>query len=220
MKRSYGVGLCRLRNEPEILLCRRRSTYAFCDFMRGNYNPDDLQPLFDGMSNSEKIAISHQGFDELWRHLELSPGKGAAYASYKYKFKSIKSDHLRTAIKRSRRANQIWEIPKGRAISGEGDLDAAVREVEEEINVDPHEYDVIMDISPRQFRVTDNGVTYLSTYYIAHYDSDREFLYGDLQVYEVDSIRWWKLSELRDAKMDVCVEILELFAEYMSPVEL
>ncbi len=76
-KHSYGIALCRsnrLTGEPEVLMCRKRVTYEFAEFVYGRYYIDDvdkLNKLLNSMTCYEKILLKTKDFDKIWWHLTL-----------------------------------------------------------------------------------------------------------------------------------------------------
>jgi 8-oxo-dGTP pyrophosphatase MutT (NUDIX family) len=73
---SYGIACCRVNplNIIEILLVKKRYTYAFVAFVFGHYNKKDdkrLTFLFNGMTTQEKIDILSLRFDLIWYKIWL-----------------------------------------------------------------------------------------------------------------------------------------------------
>jgi 8-oxo-dGTP pyrophosphatase MutT (NUDIX family) len=78
-KVSYGIALSRYNenknNNVEILLIKKRYTYAFQSFVMGNYKNNDIKYikyLFNNMCFSEKIDIIGMQFNQMWRRIWLN----------------------------------------------------------------------------------------------------------------------------------------------------
>lgn len=77
LKRSYGIACCRFNNQLrryEVLMIRKRYTYAFFSFVFGQYNKNDesqLIEMFNNMTNQEKLDILSLRFDLLWWRIWL-----------------------------------------------------------------------------------------------------------------------------------------------------
>ena len=76
-KKSYGIACCRYNlktNLPEILMIKKRYTYAFFDFVFAKYKKKDdnrLRKLFNQMSIQEKAEILRLDFDKLWARIRI-----------------------------------------------------------------------------------------------------------------------------------------------------
>ena len=76
-KESYGLACCRYNlktMEPEVLMVKKRYTYAFFDFVFAKYKKKDdnrLRKLFSQMSVHEKIDILRLDFDKLWCRIRI-----------------------------------------------------------------------------------------------------------------------------------------------------
>jgi len=76
-KKSYGIACCRynlVTKEPEVLMIKKRYTYAFFNFVFTKYKKNDdirLRKLFDQMSIQEKADILQLDFDKLWIRIRI-----------------------------------------------------------------------------------------------------------------------------------------------------
>lgn len=74
-KYSIGAIVCRrYENIPQVLLVKRRITYAFSEFIFKNYRYWDnkrIKGLFERMSTQEKCLILSRDFDKIWYHIFL-----------------------------------------------------------------------------------------------------------------------------------------------------
>jgi 8-oxo-dGTP pyrophosphatase MutT (NUDIX family) len=78
-KTSYGIALAKYNkaanNNVEILLIKKRYTYAFFELVMAHYKKGDLKYIkymFDNMSYSEKIDIMSMQFSRLWSRIHHS----------------------------------------------------------------------------------------------------------------------------------------------------
>lgn len=199
-KASYGVALCQYNREKnnrvEIMMIKKRYSYAFFNFVFGRYKPNDtkyLGNLFNNMSFSEKIDILGMQFENMWYRIWLSiPSKhfdisdiydvdaiqtltsAEKYRSFfqkKNKFeKNFVNDggkRLKELIRQSSDAEIIWEIPKGGKNGNETNMDCAMREFLEETSISQINYKVLYEISPSVEIINDDGLVYQHYYYIA-----------------------------------------------------
>lgn len=85
IKRSYGIALCRINKEFEILLIKKKYTYYFFEFVYGNYkesNEKYLMFLFNNMTYEEKMCILNMKFSDMWYRITLTnPDKLDYYGS-------------------------------------------------------------------------------------------------------------------------------------------
>lgn len=76
-KKTYGIALCRFNEKKtaEILMIKKRYTYAFFSFVFGyykKYNTKQIKSLFNNMTLEEKIDILSMNFSILWYRIWLS----------------------------------------------------------------------------------------------------------------------------------------------------
>lgn len=68
---SYGIACVRKNKDTgcyEVLMIKKRHTYAFVEFIRGMYDPCkdlDLEYMFDSMTITEKSLIQSRSFNTL-----------------------------------------------------------------------------------------------------------------------------------------------------------
>lgn len=220
-RKSYGIALCRInaQHEPEIILVKKRYTYQFFEFVLGKYQKSDaryLTKLFNCMTYQEKMDILSLKFDTLWYKIWLEvPGTDGvltckrevgfnekrylySYSKSKRKFESFLNDknYLRKLINHSSNSETVWEIPRGRKISNEKEVDAAIREFNEETGVDPRKYTILWNVKPIVTSYKDAGVVYKTTYYLAQLDpkhanfEPKVYFSSYNQIIEVEAIKW------------------------------
>lgn len=204
IKESYGMAICRHKNnQSEILLCRRRTTYNFGEFVYGKYHPYDwikITELINGMTTSEKIEILTFDFTHIWWKLNLRNPTDLFAISCKKKFETnfINRDRLTKAINNSKDIELLWEIPKGRPEKFELPIDTAIRETYEEVGVSYNDYKIIHDITPIKYHITVYNTQYNMKFYIAHYNATSVDLRFKMKhIKEIDAVQWWPLKNIR-----------------------
>lgn len=218
IKRSYGIALCRkarCKNEDqyEILLVKKRFTYAFCDFIIGHYKKSDaraLQRMFNEMAMHEKHELMTLDFNRIWYHMHHEiPENGFSFQTFargRNKYNALTSDggkYLAKLINGSTNVTAIWEIPKGRAEFNELPLDAAMRELHEETSISPSEYTLAWNVKPLTYSYEDQGVKYIFTYYTAILRADVDIsaqsrfkVCKATYAHELECVRWVSTKEL------------------------
>jgi 8-oxo-dGTP pyrophosphatase MutT (NUDIX family) len=225
--KSYGVSVCRYnvaKEQYEILLVKKRCTYAYVEFILGRYNRNSDNAallMFNHMTNDEKVTILSLDFGQIYFKVflvnpdssnadmaRISPEDLSRYRSYKRHFEHcfLKDGgvKLRRLIDRSKNIETIWEIPKGRKERDdpqEKELICATREVKEEAGIDVDQYEILMDISPRKLVKTEDGVKWINYIYIGVcYDQDYDpcvRFHHRQQIAEVVDVKWMCLDEVK-----------------------
>ena len=84
-----------------------------------------------------------------------------------------------------------WGFPKGRRNYQEKDLDAAIREWEEETGYYKHQIRLISNLLPYEEIFTgSNNKSYKHKYYVALFSGDIDALSNNFQATEVSAISW------------------------------
>lgn len=213
----YSIGIACIRfsaNRPEMLMVKKRYTYAYSDFVHGKYPQVDFRRnkaaradilrLFDNMTVEEKLDILSLDFGQIWYRVWLNSPKPPVYYTAKNKFETTflidGGNRLRKLINKSKSVNNVWEIPKGRKKSRvEPDVICAIREFSEETNIAKNAYRLMMGLK-KTYSYIDNGIQYNNTYYIAvarhHIEPNVNFAMQD-QINEISDIRWMNIDEIK-----------------------
>lgn len=199
---SYGIACFRYHNKQyEVLLVKRRFTYAFCDFINGNYSKKDnksIMKLLDNMTTDEKADIAMLNFDILWARV----WKDKKVDSKKFKiftenFLKDKGVRLLKLLRESKSIDHIWELPKGQKDKHENELQCAIREFREETSLSKSRYTLFPNAS-RIYSYIDDGKTFVLKYYFAilnkNYNNIRINLYNDSSVLEC---KWVSMRDLQ-----------------------
>ncbi len=207
---SYGV-IC-INKENKVLMIQRKDSLSYIEFLRGKYELNDdnyILSLLNGCSLKERELIKNTSFDKLWEILWFS-GKEKKkqtdrmikeYTNSKYKFETLGSEKINNLIKKCtiHHKNPEWEIPKGRRNNHESNIKCAIREFQEETDINKDEYILLENVNPisEEF-VGSNGVRYKHIYYYAFYKGNRDLSINKdkyEQYSEIGDIRWLSLNE-------------------------
>ena len=175
-KISIGIIIIRINNkQPEVLLINKRCTYAFSEFICGNYKTynNKIEYILEQMTTEELLDIWSLNFEQMWYRFCLTVNKQDIYYNKKYsKFQSTFMQdggiYLRKLISNTTsKGNLLWEVPKGRKLNNkESDINCAIREVEEETGIKKNQYNFIPN-AKRKVSFISCGVKYICIYYIA-----------------------------------------------------
>lgn len=201
-KRSYGIACFRLHNNQyEVLLVKRRYTYAFCDFVNGRYsnkNNSSILKLFNNMTVEEKADISLLDFHILWTRVWHNSTKNykKKYELFNNNFLKDGGERLLKLLKMSKSIDHIWELPKGQKERFESDEQCAVREFKEETGLSKDKYKLYN--ASRVYSYVDDNILYILKYYFATMNkthaSTKINSYTDSSVIEC---KWVSMVELK-----------------------
>lgn len=197
-----------IENNLKFLLICRRHTICYIEFIRGNYNSEDVQymtELFNRMTADEINKIKNKDFDLLWNDLWISKNMlyNREYNISKSKFEILLNDkqmfnldyYLNLDIKWY---EPEWEFPKGKRNIKETDYDCANREFREETNFDENEYEIINFNMFNEIFMGNNGINYRYIYYLAQSKKLDEPIISDInfqQKIEISDIKWFTYSD-------------------------
>ena len=217
---SYGVILYQIDEHkiPRIVMIERKDSLSFIEFIRGKYknamNITYIKLLISRMTEEEKEKLLHYSFDELWSNLwihiddvnqrikkEFIRSKDIFYKLKTGVMKDDQFHSLETIIQSSPKNYKMneWEIPKGRRSGHENNRDCAIREFNEETNINPDKYEMITNMIPliEEYRGI-NNVRYKHIYYVGKTDEQIELmidLENKEQYTEIKNISWVTESE-------------------------
>jgi 8-oxo-dGTP pyrophosphatase MutT (NUDIX family) len=210
---SYGIILFRPSLDGlQFLMIRRKDSFGYIDFIRGKYNPQNLQQLLttvDEMSLEEKNRILTLPFETLWREMwgESNIQYKNEEVSSKKKFDIMNegifynnSDVLITLkdivnMSTTNWKETEWEFPKGRRNQKEKDLDCALREFEEETGILKTDVTVIENVLPfEEMFIGSNHKSYKHKYFLAFMDKTTDIYnknnLNNFQKTEVSKLEW------------------------------
>ncbi len=211
---SFGLGICRKRGETyEILLCQRRVSYEFLEFLRGRFLNDDyekINKLYIGMTKKEKELLMSNNFNNMISHAGVKENINSR--------KRINNaiEYIRKGTNNNQQYKDlIWDLPKGKQEKFEKDLDTAVRETQEELSISPNQYKVLFDISPIRASYIDYEVTYNFTFYVAEYTSmTDEWQVDNLEIHMAKWHSFDDLQVINSPLVGTMNDILAKFRDY------
>lgn len=206
-KKSIGVVLFN-KSLNKILMIQKKVTYAFIDFIFGNYckNPTSLNTtllkLFSNITLQEKSILLSLQFDYIWYSMfaTTEPCKNYYVAMNHYnKFindggKLLKQLVLSTPYAQS----PNWEPPKGRRKKNEPNIICAIREFEEETNIDSDNYNILPNYKINYIFI-ENNIQYNIVYYVATMKENKSTSLSLTELNklkEINDIRWVPLCHL------------------------
>lgn len=204
-----------------VLMVRRKDSMSYMEFIRGKYDPTDLnyvKMLLSNMTVDEQKTIATEEFDTLWTRLW---GQGRDTRSMEYEI--AKENYMQLDRKSlitcapSKHTEPEWGFPKGRRSKGESDVQCAVREFFEETNVSPDAYEIISNLwFTETFKAT-NNITYRHIYAVAVLkDSSLINLAQKLtttQKREVSAVAWKTLKQAKEITRPHYVERKAMIGE-------
>lgn len=222
-KTSYGIALCAKKNGMfKILMIKKKYTYSFFDFVYGKYKKKDsrsIMVLLNNMTYIEKSLISKLNFGRMWEYiwgfnpeydvfsqsnknfkkgLNIFFQKKAQFDSY---FAHNSGKRINGLIKNSVNAEAVWEIPKGRKKINETEIDAAMREFNEETSVSSSKYKIFWHVAPIIDTYYTSDVLYTTKYFLAgcltNNLNPRVFFKNKEQCDEIQNIKWISSNEIK-----------------------
>lgn len=216
---SMGIILIQFNPDTkknEYLMVRRRNTIGFVEFMRGKYTLDNYKyilNIFTIMTIAEREQILTGTFDELWESLWMKKNMRQyqnEYSHSKKKFDILKNGLIVTQLNQKLNledfhrlapkdyTEQEWGFPKGRRNLRESDMEAAIRECNEETGLKTDEYKIIEDAPTfQEVFLGTNNIRYKHVYFLANYDSDKILemdLDNSVQRLEISEVSWFPLE--------------------------
>ena len=170
-------------NNVKFLMIQRKNSLGYLEFMRGRYdvnNNDNINYIFEQMTQNEIIDILTKEFDLLWNDLwdENNIKNKNHYKEYitsKQKFYELKLNKIDfiSNLKPKFLFNE-WGFPKGRRELYESDIICAIREFEEETNIKENMYNLLESCNKiKENLIGTNGINYLHNYYLAILNSEK-----------------------------------------------
>ena len=208
-------------NMLDFLLIKRRNTIAIIEFIRGKYkikNYKYLLNLFYQMTNKEKEDLLNLSFDDNWKKIWLldninSETHVKEYNTSKKKYMLLKdgiiSNNIEVTIEKlikhscNRYVESEWGFPKGRKNFEETEIECALREFEEETNINKNNINLLDINYIDELYMSTNNIKYKHTYYISQYiNKNNKLSITKESNIEIDDIKWFKykdaISKIRD----------------------
>ncbi len=192
----------------EILLVKKRITYAFSVFVNGLYDPynrENIMRVLNAMTVDEKLLVLSQDFGSMWKHVWLALEPKRAFIQCLRKFEDAfmvdGGERLKRLMWSTTSSGQLmWEIPKGRKMYPEEmDLQCAVREFVEETGVSKSSFTIYPSLKRKEL-YSDDGRLYETIYFGAAARGNFKLIISARdqdQMSEISDIRWVTLQELK-----------------------
>jgi len=185
----------------EYLLIKRKDSLGFVEYMRGKYkqkNTDYIKRLINEMTIEEKNKLLNWQFDVLWKTLW---GDGPSQ-QYRSEYKESKEKHKRLLQARSgfnledliaksttSYESTEWGIPKGRRNYQERDLEAGLREFQEETGYKIGNFSLIANLEPLEECFTGSNLKSYKHIYFLAYEKNKSTP-EPFQESEVSELQW------------------------------
>lgn len=196
-------------NEYQFLLIQRRDSLSFIEFIRGKYNINDseyISRLLRGMTIKEHEKLRTKTFDEIWKSVwgETSMTHRTDFENSEKKYKILLGEDKKGVQKLldenlTEWTEPEWGFPKGRRNPHETDAHCAIREFQEETNIDRKDFELIHNIQPlTETFFGSNQVHYCHKYYLAFCNSDLSVSLTAENPHmsrEIGDIRWLTLEQ-------------------------
>jgi 8-oxo-dGTP pyrophosphatase MutT (NUDIX family) len=196
-------------NEYQFLLIQRRDSLSFIEFIRGKYNINDseyITRLLRSMTKKEHEKLRTNTFEEIWKSVwgETSMTHRTDFENSEKKYKILLGEDKKGVQKLldenpTEWTEPEWGFPKGRRNPHETDAHCAIREFQEETNINRKDFELIHNIQPlTETFFGSNQVHYCHKYYLAFCKSDLDVsLTADNphMTREIGDIRWLTLEQ-------------------------
>ena len=245
---SIGIILYYCMNDDIYFLSiQRKDTIGFIDFVRGQYELDNLsyiKKLLSIMTKEEHVLLLNKSFGFLWNHIwnsSKNENKPKVRKKYKKEYNLAKNKFYRLSngilyynrkkislailIKESSSFNEKeWEFPKGKRLDNESDKQCAIREIMEETKLI---YQNDYELHSNERIVTDfigqNNKIYRYIYYIGEIKnmySLSEKNYNSFQKQEISNIMLFKKDILKSKIRSYNYHIIECLNKAIYKIKL
>ena len=175
-----------LNTHIKYLMIRRKNTLSYVDFIRGKYDLDDYEYIYNTilmMTNEEKQNLLTKSFDVLWSDLWACPlnvnNHNQEYEDSKTKFNKLRDGYqiykcevlFNINFEKVINSSMVsynepeWGFPKGRRNFNEKNIECAKREFQEETGLIERDYH-ILNFSPlEEIYLGTNHIRYKHIYY-------------------------------------------------------
>ena len=230
---SAGIVLMRKRRMMpiEYLFIRRRSSFNYVEFVRGNYNVNDKVYIMDMLRNMtvserKKLLECMDNFEKIWKDMWIIPedeeDTTRNYNNARNKFNELVNHKENNFLKLHHQTGCIWlepewGIPKGRRNFGESLNNCSIREFQEETGISPDSYKILDTSTFEELFTGSNNVKYHHIYSLAVL-TDNELEIGIdknnfEQVREVGDIAWLTFDQICLVVRKSCIEKMHMLGD-------
>ena len=191
----------------KILMIRRKNSMNYIEFLRGKYDPSDinnLKNIFSLMTKEENLKILNNNFEFLWNELWKDTAKSKIYQKEfnlsKLKFEELKENNFHDILNENNLScyqEAEWGFPKGRRNTNEQNILCAIREFNEETGLGFENLHILERLScAEEEYIGTNGIKYKHIYYLASSEKELELtINNDYQIYEIGDMSWFSIPE-------------------------
>lgn len=187
--------------QARVLMVRRKDSMSFAEFMRGRYDPTDLDylgRLFRNMTVKEQSVIACEPFEVIWKQL-WGDDRSSEYVTSRERFNSLDRYGLMKTFL-SEYTEPEWGFPKGRRMKGETDFECAIREFGEETNIPREAYVVLQNLRLEETFMGLNNIQYRHVYFLAVLKQPHlvnlQQKFTPMQRREISGIGWKSFDEV------------------------
>lgn len=229
-KVSHGIVLVRPASrvsDYEILLVRRRTSYAYSDIVLGRYARNlqgrELKAYLSLMTIDELLILRTLNFTLIWNRMFSAPPDSKKLIKFTSSF--VERDEGRAlvaAIDNTKPTTlELWEPPKGRRRPRESEPMAAVREFMEETKISCDNYRIIpgqhtmcWESQRRRYRVVYYAALVLNNM------SEINLSVSDFRsIGEVDRCQWFRLSDIDSRRIVNADRLRQMLAPLVRMVK-
>ena len=175
---SYGIVLYTYEKDKYLkyLVCQRRDSISYIQYLQDLIEEKNILKYINLMSKEEKQRCleyyykndSHSIWKDLWIN-HKSKIYTNDYNRCTKMFQKNMEKYLEYFKDNSTGQNENqWFFPKGRIHKNENQIDCAIREFEEETNIDSENIYVNKNITFEEYYIGSNNLIYKTVYYIAY----------------------------------------------------
>tara|TARA_B100000900_G_scaffold407602_2_gene420543 strand:- start:856 stop:1608 length:753 start_codon:yes stop_codon:yes gene_type:complete len=216
-KISYGIALCRynILGYYEILLVKKQYSYHYIKLLFGEYKSiTDLDNIMKNLTYEEKKLIYNGDFKQMWNKFIYSNNFNNLNLYYKKK-KIYENNYLKLNYNidlNTHCFDNLWELPKGRPkYNNEKPLNTAIREFNEETNIDINNINIIYNAHITTSLIDDN-IIFKNKYYLANIKQNLpSIIKSDIlkpvfkNIFfnkEISDIKWFKINDIKNLNIN------------------
>lgn len=226
---SYGIVLYTYEKDKYLkyLVCQRRDSISYIQYLQDLIEEKNILKYINLMSKEEKQRCleyyykndSHSIWKDLWIN-HKSKIYTNDYNRCTKMFQKNMEKYLEYFKDNSTGQNENqWFFPKGRIHKNENQIDCAIREFEEETNIDSENIYVNKNISFEEYYIGSNNLIYKTVYYIAYipyipkkvykyYPSNIRTKFISSEIYDMEWLEFNDaIQKLNESKKDVLTKI-------------
>jgi 8-oxo-dGTP pyrophosphatase MutT (NUDIX family) len=226
---SYGIVLYTYEKDKYLkyLVCQRRDSISYIQYLQDLIEEKNILKYINLMSKEEKKRCleyyykndSHSIWKDLWVN-----HKSKIYINEYNRCTKMFQKNMEKYIEyfkdeyTGQNENQ-WFFPKGRIHKDENEIECAIREFEEETNINSKNISVNKNISFEEYYIGSNNLIYKTVYYIAYipyipkkvykyYPSNIRTKFISSEIYDMEWLEFNDvIQKLDETKKDVLTKI-------------